>query len=112
MGSDYVGLVRITIRGIKNRVPLWVLELVPVAGLEPARCRHRWILSHTPFRCFLGIDMYLEVAGILYKARYFKHFWQQICKKVLFVCYSLPSFIKEHKTAVWRDIRGTFDLYI
>ena len=86
--------------------------MVPEAGVEPAPCRQDRILSHTLFRWFLGIDMYLEVAGTLYKAHYFKHFWQQICKKVLFVCYSLPSFIKEHKIAVWRDIRGTFDLYI
>ena len=38
--------VRVRSPAPKNQIPIRVSAfLVPVAGLEPARCRHRWILS-------------------------------------------------------------------
>ena len=59
----------------KARKPAWILRkkgwhlfcqpfMVPVAGLEPARCRHRWILS--PLR--LPIPSHRQM---LWKSRYY-----------------------------------------
>ena len=39
------------------------LGMVPVAGVEPARCCHRWILSDTEKADFDGTWRTLEVAG-------------------------------------------------
>ena len=56
--------------------------LVPVAGLEPARCRHRWILSPLrlpiPSHRQISVKIIIHKSSVVGKGNYansFKAFW-------------------------------------
>ena len=72
----------------KKTTPKGRLFLVPVTGLEPVRCRQRWILSplrlpfHHTGRC---LQTKQSVTGVLYTKP------QEIASKISRICHASPS---------------------
>ena len=74
--------------GTKSRTP-WVRPffLVPVAGVEPARCRHRGILSYLLHTEYRRTQPPVEVVDGHQKALPILLFLKLMCKKLRFVCH-------------------------
>ena len=63
----------------------WIV--VPVAGLEPARHRWRWILSYLLHREYKRTQPLMEVANGHQKRCKHYYFWNWCVKKLRFVCH-------------------------
>ena len=61
--------------------------LVPEAGVEPARCRHHWILSYLLHTEYRRTQPPVEVVDGHQKALPILLFLKLMCKKLRFVCH-------------------------
>ena len=82
--------------------------MVPVAGLEPARCCHQWILS---FILRLEVDTIPRNRAELIaskKAPNFGEFYTQYENSPIFQGFMIHGRF-DAKKGIWRDIGGTSD---
>ena len=73
-------------RGFSSVHLFHALKMVPVAGLEPARYRYRWILSYLLHTEYKRTQPPMEVVDGHQKALNYWLFWNWCVKKLRFVC--------------------------
>ena len=81
--------------------------LVPVTGLEPVRCRQRWILSYTTHSEAEAVEQTLSESVSLKKIPKIKDFGQLNVKNLVLSSFSGTARF-ESKFEHRRSLRGTF----